>query len=249
MCSLNTNNNVFIRPLRADEIDVRIGTEKKENGVATAASFLLYKDARCDMRILDELFTPFGWQREHKELKGTIYCGVSVKHGAEWITKWDAGAESNVEKEKGEASDSFKRACFNWGIGVELYTAPFIWIRYNQGETGRNINLHVAELGVSADKRITRLVIKDSKNNIRYQYNAPAAAQNQPATDPRETPYTPATKAPIRPSDLLDMVRAAETVAALSAIWKANTAMIERDGNLRDAFTRRRVEIEQNNMQ
>lgn len=243
MCSLNTNNNVFIRPLRADEIDVRIGTEKKENGVATAASFLLYKDARCDMRILDELFTPFGWQREHKELKGTIYCGVSVKHGAEWITKWDAGAESNVEKEKGEASDSFKRACFNWGIGVELYTAPFIWIRYNQGETGRNINLHVAELGVSSDKRITRLVIKDSKDNIRYQYTAPAAVQQpQPATDPRET----RDKAPIRPSDLLDMVRAAETVAALSAIWKANTALIERDGNLRDAFTRRRVEIEQN---
>lgn len=244
MCSLNTNNNVIIRPLRADEIDVRIGTEKKENGVATAASFLLYKDARCDMRILDELFTPFGWQREHKELKGTIYCGVSVRdENGEWITKWDAGAESNVEKEKGEASDSFKRACFNWGIGVELYTAPFIWIRYNQGETGRNINLHVAELGVSPDKRITRLVIKDSKNNIRYQYNAPAAAQQpQPATAPRET----RDKAPVRPSDVLDMVRAAETVTALSVIWKANAALIERDGNLRDAFTRRRVEIEQN---
>lgn len=244
MCSLNTNNNVIIRPLRADEIDVRIGTEKKENNVAVAASFLLYKDARCDMRILDELFTPFGWQREHKELKGTIYCGVSVKNdNGEWVTKWDAGSESNVEKEKGEASDSFKRACFNWGIGVELYTAPFIWIRYNQGETGRNINLHVAELGVSSDKRITRLVIKDSKDNIRYQYTAPAAVQQpQPATDPRET----RDKAPIRPSDLLDMVRAAETVAALSAIWKANTALIERDGNLRDAFTRRRVEIEQN---
>ena len=90
-------------------------------------------------------------------------------------------------------------------------------------------------------------MIKDGKDNIRYQYNAPAAAQQpQPATDPRETPDKPATKAPVRPSDILDMVRAAETVAALSAIWKANTALIERDGNLRDAFTRRRVEIEQN---
>lgn len=242
-------DNIKIRPLRADEIDVRIGQEKKENNVPVAASFLLYKDARCDMRILDELFTPFGWQREHKELKGTIYCGVSVKNdNGEWVTKWDAGSESNVEKEKGEASDSFKRACFNWGIGVESYTAPFIWIRYNKGETGRNINLHVAELGVSPDKRITRLVIKDGKNNIRYQYNAPAAAQQpqpqpQPATAPQET----RDKAPTRYSDVLDAVRAANSVAELSAIWKQYAALIEKNIPMREAFTKRKNEIQ--NMQ
>lgn len=96
-------------------------------------TLLLYKDARVDQAILDETCSPHGWQRDHKELKGHIYCGVGIKDlasgGEEWVWKWDAGAESNTEAVKGEASDSFKRACVNWGIGRELYSAPFIWIK------------------------------------------------------------------------------------------------------------------------
>ena len=120
----------LFRLLRADEIECRVATCRKDG-----VSLLLYKNARCDMNILDETVGPFNWQREHKELKGNIYCGVSINKNynndlpAEWITKWDAGAESYTEKEKGEASDSFKRACVNAGIGRELYTAPFIWIK------------------------------------------------------------------------------------------------------------------------
>ena len=124
---------MIFRPLRADEIECRIGSVG-----AKGFTMLLYKDARCDMNILDETFTPYGWQREHKEIKGVVYCGVGI-HCAppvvggdlsmnEWVWKWDAGAESYTEKEKGEASDSFKRAGFNWGIGRELYTAPFIYL-------------------------------------------------------------------------------------------------------------------------
>ena len=113
------------RLLRADEIECRVQT-CKEKGV----SLLLYKDARCDMNILDETVGELQWQRDHKELKGNVYCGVGILYNQldEWIWKWDAGAESYTEKEKGEASDSFKRACVNWGIGRELYTSPFIWI-------------------------------------------------------------------------------------------------------------------------
>lgn len=116
--------NLF-RDLKADEIDVRLATVK-ENGV----SLLLYKDARVDQNILDETYGVFGWQRDHKELKGNIYCGISIfdKEKGQWVTKWDCGKESFSEAEKGEASDSFKRAGFNWGIGRELYTSPFIWI-------------------------------------------------------------------------------------------------------------------------
>ena len=239
-------DNIKIRPLRADEIDVRIGQEKKENNVPVAASFLLYKDARCDMRILDELFSPFGWQREHKELKGTIYCGVSVKHGTEWITKWDAGAESNVEKEKGEASDSFKRACFNWGIGIELYTAPFIWVKYQQGENGRNISLRVKELEVNDCKQITKLTIVDKKGNVRYQYPPRQQSAPQPAPQPAQQPQTAAPQQPMRYSDILDAVRAAQTVAELSALWQQNATAIGQNTNLRDAFTRRKNEIQNN---
>ena len=116
------------RDLRADEIDCRVQQIGKDNSYV---SILLYKDARCDMNILDETVGTMNWQRDHKELKGNIYCGVSLwdEQKQQWITKWDCGKESNTEAEKGEASDSFKRACFNLGIGRELYTSPPIFIR------------------------------------------------------------------------------------------------------------------------
>lgn len=111
------------RDLRADEIDCRIAMVKA-NGV----SLLLYKDARCDMNILDETVGPYNWQRTHS--RDNANCTVSLwdDEKKQWISKEDTGTESNTEAEKGLASDSFKRACFNWGIGRELYTAPFIWI-------------------------------------------------------------------------------------------------------------------------
>lgn len=113
------------RPLNADEIDVRV-QQVTEKG----AILLLYKDARADQILLDETVGVFNWQRDHKELKGNIYAGVGIlnEKTSEWVWKWDAGAESFTEAVKGEASDSFKRACFNWGIGRELYSSPFIWI-------------------------------------------------------------------------------------------------------------------------
>ena len=119
------------RDLRADEIDCRVQSVK-ENGLV----LLLYKDARVDMNILDETVGSARWQREHYECKGNLFCRVGIcvdtKKGdaifPEWVWKADCGAESNTEKEKGEASDSFKRACTNWGIGRCLYTSPFIWI-------------------------------------------------------------------------------------------------------------------------
>ena len=114
-----------MRPLRADEIDVRVG-QIYEKGV----TLLLYKNARVDMAILDEEFGPDNWQRDHKEIKGNLYCGIGVwsDDKKQWVWKWDCGTESYTEKEKGESSDSFKRAGFNVGIGRCLYTAPFIWL-------------------------------------------------------------------------------------------------------------------------
>lgn len=115
------------RKLTADEIEVRIASVSKDNKGLT---LLLYKDARCDQNILDETFGIFGWKREHQLLGDRLYCTVSIKNPdtGEWISKQDVGTESYTEKEKGQASDSFKRACFNWGIGRELYTSPFIWV-------------------------------------------------------------------------------------------------------------------------
>lgn len=113
------------RKLKADEIECRIGTIKKDG---TGLSLLLYKDARCDMNILDETVGPMNWKREH--VRDNSNCIVSLwdDDKSQWVSKEDVGTQSNTEAEKGLASDSFKRACVNWGIGRELYTAPFIWV-------------------------------------------------------------------------------------------------------------------------
>lgn len=117
--------NMF-RTLRADEIDCRISQVKRDG---SGLSLLLYKDARCDQNILDETVTPMKWKREHTRDNRNCVVSIWSEELKQWVSKEDTGTESNTEREKGLASDSFKRACFNWGIGRELYSAPFIWIK------------------------------------------------------------------------------------------------------------------------
>lgn len=114
-----------MRTLRPDEIEVRVGQVFQEG-----VTMLLYKNARTDMQVLDETFGAMNWQKDYKEVKGNLYCGIGVwdEKKAQWIWKWDCGTESNTEKEKGEASDAQKRSAVNWQIGRELYTAPFIFL-------------------------------------------------------------------------------------------------------------------------
>lgn len=123
------------RKLRADEIECRVGT-CKEKGL----SLLLYKDARCDMNILDETVGPLGWERSHTRENANCIVSIYDTDKKEWIAKEDVGTESNTEAEKGLASDSFKRACVNWGIGRELYSAPFIWISKDDCDIVTNNN-------------------------------------------------------------------------------------------------------------
>lgn len=155
-----------MRPLRADEIEVRIG-QIYERGV----SMLLYKNARTDMAILDETYGATGWQCDYKEVKGNLYCGIGIENPitGEWVWKWDCGTESNTEKEKGEASDAFKRAGFRWGIGRELYTAPFIWLsvatvkvsdnRYRLNDPRELNGIYVSK--IKTEEQNGRLVITD----------------------------------------------------------------------------------------
>lgn len=118
------------RALTENEIECRVAQVN-----ANGCSLLLYKNARVDMQLLDEVVGAMNWKREHT--RDNANCIVSIwddnKH--QWVSKEDTGTESNTDAEKGLASDSFKRACFNWGIGRELYTAPFIWI------TAEKVNL------------------------------------------------------------------------------------------------------------
>ena len=119
-------NELKFRKLNADEIECRIGTIQKDG---KGLSLLLYKDARCDMNILDETVGALNWKREHGRENANCIVSIWDDEKKQWISKEDTGTESNTEKAKGLASDSFKRACVNWGIGRELYTAPFIWVK------------------------------------------------------------------------------------------------------------------------
>lgn len=173
MAAGKTMPKTEIRVLRADEIECRVSIIR-ENGV----SLLLYKDARVDQRILDETFTAFGWKRSHQEINGSLYCTVEVRdpETGEWIAKQDVGAEAFTEKQKSLASDSFKRACFNWGIGRELYSAPFIWIPANrtsiENRNGKLIcsdHFSVKDISYGKDRGITGLSIINANGNVAFE--------------------------------------------------------------------------------
>lgn len=115
---------IKFRALRADEVEVRVNQITQYS-----TQLLLYKDARCDMNILDETVGAENWQRGHCRENANCIVSIWDSEKRQWISKEDTGTESNTEKEKGLASDSFKRACVNWGIGRELYTAGRINVR------------------------------------------------------------------------------------------------------------------------
>lgn len=169
------------RLLRANEIDCRV-SQVKQNGL----SLLLYKDARVDQNILDETVGPMNWQRSHSRENANCTVSIWDKDKKMWVSKEDTGKESNTEAEKGLASDSFKRACFNWGIGRELYTAPFIWIDKRDCkivESGRtdkygkpiytcSDRFSVSRIGYDKDRNISNLVIIGKDRKVVYQMRA-----------------------------------------------------------------------------
>ena len=160
------------RDLKAEEIECRIAMVK-----ANGLSLLLYKDARCDMNILDETVGAFNWKREHTRENANCIVAIWDETKAQWVSKEDTGTESNTEAAKGLASDSFKRACFNWGIGRELYSAPKIVLYLNDGEyymDGNKVKMtatfYVRSIGYDNDGNISELAVSDNDGNIRFQF-------------------------------------------------------------------------------
>ena len=158
------------RTLNANEIDCRIATIGQKG-----LSLLLYKDARVDQNILDETVGAMNWQRHHSRDNANCIVSIWDDEKKQWIEKEDTGKESFTEAEKGLASDSFKRACFNWGIGRELYTAPFIWISSDDAEIKQGGNgkyqcfdkFIVEKILYDENRNIVALSIKNAKTNKR----------------------------------------------------------------------------------
>ena len=156
------------RLLRADEIECRI-SQISDKGL----SLLLYKTARTDANLLDETVGPENWECSFKEIGGVLYGGINIYDPQmdRWVEKWDCGTESNMEADKGRASDAFKRAGFKWGIGRELYTAPFIWLTPNyydakEGRNGKPVctdNFRVVEIEYNEKSEVSKLTICNDK--------------------------------------------------------------------------------------
>ena len=156
------------RTLRADEIDCRVATVK-----STGVTLLLYKDARCDMNILDETVGPLDWQRSHSRENANCTVSIWDAEKKQWVSKEDTGKESFTEAEKGLASDSFKRACFNWGIGRELYSAPYIFVKsgnctIEKKDRGSGYTcydrFYVSDIGYDDKRVINKLQIRNQKS-------------------------------------------------------------------------------------
>lgn len=183
------------RCLHPDEVECRIGQVSKSG---KGLSLLLYKTSRTDMALLDETFGPMNWQCRYEEVKGVLNCTLSVYDGDRgiWVDRQAAGTESNMESEKGESSDALKRAGFLWGIGRELYTAPFIWIKAADCEikNGKCYDSFAVDEMEVANGRITALAISNERTHrVVYRWaidrkpvkrrEAPANVREPPATD------------------------------------------------------------------
>ena len=179
------------RQLRADEIDCRVA-QIKPNGL----TLLLYKDARCDMNILDETVGPMNWQRKHGRDNANCIVSIWDEDKKQWIEKEDTGTESNTEAEKGLASDSFKRACFNWGLGRELYTAPFIWVGSDNCEittkNGKTVcydKFAVTDIKYTDGKISDLTIMNTSKNIVAYTMKRSGKkAETSKAEKPKQEP-------------------------------------------------------------
>ena len=173
------------RKLKANEIECRIQSTKP-----TGISLLLYKTARVDRAILTEMYGNL-WQNDFKVIDGKMYGGIGIydKELNQWLWRWDCGTESNTEAEKGQASDCFKRAGFKWGIGIELYSAPFIWVN-GDGEQLKKKKFHVSEINYSENGDISKITIIDDKESVVFEFSEKitSAQKSTPKVD-SETEY------------------------------------------------------------
>ncbi len=154
------------KPLEKKDVELRIGSTK-----ARGFSLLLYKTARTDVHRLNEV-CGLNWKSKHfYDDKQLLCCEISIYNPdiKEWISRSDVGVESYTEKEKGSYSDSFKRAGFRFGIGLELYQSPFIWITWEMESKDKYKfkpkNFHSNNLNIAEYKVI------DGKPKLRIQYN------------------------------------------------------------------------------
>lgn len=218
-----------IRLLTKDDIECRVAQVDK--GMKWC-SLLLYKDARVDMNILDETFGSMNWKRHHEFINGRLFCTVEVydKEKGQWVSKQDVGTESSTEAEKGQASDAFKRACFNFGIGRELYTAPKIFVNLNpediNGQNKVKTRFHVGQIDYTGSV-ISSLQIVDDKGAVRYTLESEQERKRR--VDKAK-------------ASAMAQIQKATTVEQLAGVFNANK-WLQHDGEFLDKLKDRKNNI------
>lgn len=210
--------DLVFRPLKASEIDVRVGNVAKSG---SGFFLLLYKNARVDQTILDETAGQWNWQCKYYQVKNTMVCSVGIynEERKEWLWKDNGGDDDyQAEQVKAELSDAFKRACFNWGIGRELYYSPKIWVNQD-GENDSKDHYSVKVIEYDTNKRITNLVIiNDKTKKVVFRYGKDTkVAENADLTPKNDTPKVDEPKGSIDKNDL-------KTIQAYIAAFKSETS-------------------------
>lgn len=222
---------IKFRLLRADEIEVRT-QQTKENGT----SVLLYKTARTDANLLDETVGAENWQNDFKSIDGKMFGYISIKCDGEWVSKSDSGTEGNIEAEKSLASDAFKRAGFKWGIGRELYTAPFIWISSDVikidnrgGKFYTSEKFSVKKIEYNDNREIIALEIVNSKNKVVYTFGTKTPIKMDKPEEKQERPLVNGVS-----TECQKAINDADTMVALRAVYD-KYATLEPLQDLKDA--------------
>lgn len=151
--------------LTKDDIELRIGQMSKDNA---KASLLLYQDARCGMKYLDQVVGANKWQKKYYEVRGLVICSLGIYDDdlQQWLWKDDTGTAGSIEEEKSIVSDSFKRCCVCWGLARELYTSPTIWVKVES----KYDKFYVRSITYNENREIKTLVIENEKHEVVYSY-------------------------------------------------------------------------------
>ena len=151
-------------PFAPEEIEWRVGATTKDKTKGMALAFVTN---RAIQNRLDDVFGCFGWKNEYREWRGNSQlCGISIKFGDEWITKWDGADNTDYESTKGGLSDSMKRAAYQWGIGRYLYKLDPTWVSIKQQGKSYVIN--------GAPPELPDWALPDG-------YQKPSRSQNKPS--------------------------------------------------------------------
>lgn len=113
-------------PFPADVVSWRIGASNKEK---TSGIALAYIDARDVMQRLDKVMG-LEWQCRYP-FEGC--CEIGLKINGEWMWRSNGAGQTDIEGEKGQYSDAFKRAAVMWGIGQYLYYLANVWVPLENG--------------------------------------------------------------------------------------------------------------------